>query len=98
MPFDQVKKIADGRIFTGDQALKVKLVDEIGGLHETVAAAAKAGGITGTPKVVEYGRKGLLQSILGGESSRASAELDSAAMRRALELLLRNQETTPSPR
>ncbi|MEN6356305.1 MAG: signal peptide peptidase SppA [Armatimonadota bacterium] len=98
LPFDQVKKIADGRIFTGDQALKVKLVDEIGGLHETVRAAAKAGGIKGAPKVVEYGRKGFLQSLLGGDSSKASAELDSAVTRKALELILRNQGTTVSPR
>ncbi|MHB9038709.1 MAG: signal peptide peptidase SppA, partial [Armatimonadota bacterium] len=26
MPFEQVKKIADGRVFTGDQAIKLKLV------------------------------------------------------------------------
>jgi hypothetical protein len=63
-----------------------------------VAAAAKAGGIKGAPKVVEYGRKGFLQNLLGGESSKASAELDSAVTRKALELLLRNQETTVFPR
>ncbi|MHB9038677.1 MAG: S49 family peptidase, partial [Armatimonadota bacterium] len=97
MPFEQVKKIADGRVFTGDQAIKLKLVDEIGGLHETVNAAGQAGGIKGTPKVVEYGRKGFLQNLLGGESSKASSELESAITRRALELLLRNQESTGLP-
>jgi protease-4 len=94
LPFDQVKKIADGRVFTGDQAIKLKLVDQIGGLHETVNAAARAGGISGTPKVVEYGRKGFLQNLLGGEASKASGELDAALTRRALEYILRNQEST----
>jgi hypothetical protein len=73
-------------------------VDEIGGLHETVGAAAKAGGIKGIPKVVEYGRRGFLQNLLGGGSSKASVELDGAAARRALELLLKNYETPLSPR
>ncbi len=98
LPFDQVKKIADGRILTGDQALKVKLVDEIGGLQETVAAAARAGGIKGAPKVVEYGRKGFLQSLLAGDSSKASTELNNAVTRKAMEALLRSQDSTVLPR
>lgn len=98
LPFDQVKKIADGRILTGDQALKVKLVDKIGGMQETVMAAAKAGGIKGAPNVVEYGRKRFLQSLLSGESSKASVELNDALTRKALETLLRNQESTVLPR
>lgn len=34
MPRDEALKIADGRIFTGRQALKLKLVDELGGEDE----------------------------------------------------------------
>lgn len=56
MPKDKVLKLATGRVFTGRQAKKLGLVDEIGGLSETVRAAAMAGGITGEAKLVDYGR------------------------------------------
>jgi protease IV len=53
---DQVKPVADGRVFTGRQAKELKLVDEMGGLEDAVAAAGKMGGIKGQPKM-EYPRK-----------------------------------------
>ena len=40
-----VEKIAQGRVWTGRQALKVGLVDSLGGLEEAINAAAKAAGI-----------------------------------------------------
>lgn len=52
MLLDDVKKIADGRIFTGEQALKVGLIDELGNLEDAVKAAAKLSGIKGEPVVV----------------------------------------------
>ncbi|NLN74786.1 MAG: signal peptide peptidase SppA [Armatimonadetes bacterium] len=68
LPVEQIKQIADGRVFTGNQAKQNKLVDEIGGMRETVLAAAKAGGIKGEPKVVEYQRRLSLSDIWSGES------------------------------
>jgi protease IV len=53
---DQVKPIADGRIFTGRQAKELKLVDSLGGLEDAVAEAGQMGGIKGQPKM-EYPRK-----------------------------------------
>lgn len=41
MTIDQVEAIAQGHVFTGEDALKVKLVDELGGLDKAVAKAAK---------------------------------------------------------
>lgn len=52
MLLDDVKKIADGRIFTGEQALKAGLIDELGNLEDAVKAAAKLSGIKGEPVVV----------------------------------------------
>jgi protease-4 len=49
---DDVQKIADGRIFTGEQAVKAGLVDELGNLEDAVKAAAKLAGIKGEPEVV----------------------------------------------
>jgi len=40
-----VEKIAQGRVWTGRQALEVGLVDSLGGLEEAINAAAKAAGI-----------------------------------------------------
>jgi protease-4 len=41
MTFDQVDAIAQGRVWTGTQALKIGLVDKIGGLDDAIAEAAK---------------------------------------------------------
>ena len=42
MPQDSVKAVAEGRVWTGEQALKIGLVDKLGNLDDAVAAAAKA--------------------------------------------------------
>lgn len=41
MTFDQVDAIAQGRVWTGKSALRIGLVDEIGGLNDAVAFAAE---------------------------------------------------------
>jgi protease-4 len=47
-----VRKLADGRVYTGQEAKNIGLVDELGTLQDAVAAAAKLGGITGKPEIV----------------------------------------------
>ncbi len=42
MPQDSVKAIAEGRVWTGEQALKIGLVDKLGNLDDAITAAAKA--------------------------------------------------------
>jgi protease-4 len=49
---DIVRSLADGRIFTGRQAMAAGLVDELGNLQDAIAVAAKLAGIEGEPKVV----------------------------------------------
>ncbi len=49
----EVRRLADGRIFTGRQAKDVKLVDDLGDLQAAINAAADLAGIEGEPKVVE---------------------------------------------
>lgn len=41
MAQDSVKNIAEGRVWTGEQALKIGLVDQLGNLDDAVKAAAK---------------------------------------------------------
>ena len=80
----EVKEIADGRIMTGQQALKLKLIDEIGGLEKTLELLAKKIGVEGRPKVIEEKEKTpffdwLLQSSL---PSRLAATLMPASLDR----------------
>ncbi len=49
---DDVREIADGRVFTGEQALARGLVDELGTLEDATKVAAKLAGITEEPEVV----------------------------------------------
>ena len=41
MTVEQIEENAQGHVFTGEDALKIKLVDELGGLDKAVAKAAK---------------------------------------------------------
>ena len=41
MTVEQVEAIAQGHVYTGEDALKIKLVDELGGLDKAVAKAAQ---------------------------------------------------------
>jgi protease-4 len=56
LPEDEVKKIADGRVFTGRKAKDLKLVDELGGLQDAVREAGRLAGIRGEPRI-EYPTK-----------------------------------------
>ena len=71
LPVSQINEIADGRIMTGQQALKLKLIDEVGGLEKTIDLLAKKIGVAGRPKVIEEKEKTpffdwLLQSSFSG--------------------------------
>ena len=48
-----VRAIADGRIFTGRQALDLKLVDQLGDLTDSIKVAGELVGIKGKPRVIE---------------------------------------------
>ncbi len=71
---DDVRRIADGRIFTGEQALKVGLVDELGNLEDAVKTAARLAGIKGEPSVVTKKEKITLISLLRGAVPRELTE------------------------
>ena len=73
----KVLSLATGRVYTGEQAKKNMLVDELGGLHAAIAAAAKKGGINGEPSVVEVGGGKGLSGLFG--ASTFSGEISTAA-------------------
>ncbi len=57
LPEAEVRAIADGRIFTGRQALGLKLVDQLGDLEYSIRAAASLAGIKGKPSVIKKEKK-----------------------------------------
>jgi protease-4 len=71
MTKEEVKRLADGRAYTGRQAKKVKLVDEVGTFRDAIRLAAKEGGIKGEPTVKFFGRVTLLDALMGDIGSRA---------------------------
>ena len=75
LPLAEVQKIADGRIMTGQQALKLKLIDEVGGLEKTIELLAKKLGVAGRPKLIEQKDKTpFLDWLLQGSLSSGLAQ------------------------
>jgi protease-4 len=63
---EKVREIADGRVYTGKQAMELGLVDDLGNLPEAIDRAAELGGIEGEPRLVEYHRPPtLFESFFG---------------------------------
>ncbi|KYZ78240.1 Clp protease ClpP [Anaerosporomusa subterranea] len=53
---ETVRKLADGRIYTGNQAKAAGLVDELGNLYDALDAARQLAGIHGKASIKEFGR------------------------------------------
>lgn len=76
LPVENVRRIADGRIFTGEQALGLKLIDKIGTLQDAVDEAGRLGGIKGEPQVIRpVKKKNLLLDLLVEESASRINEI-----------------------
>lgn len=68
---EDVLAIADGRVFTGDQAKVLGLVDRIGNLEDAITEAGKMGKIEGEPRVVTPPKKGFsIFDLLRNEAER----------------------------
>jgi protease-4 len=70
LKFEDVKAIANGKVWTGQQALSMKLIDGVGDFEAAVADTAKSVGIRGEPSLVhpEKERRTLLDLLLGDVS------------------------------
>lgn len=80
LSMDQIKKLADGRVYTGEQAKAAGLVDEIGYLEDAVEAAKKRAGLT-EARVVMYRRPGeysnnIYSKVAGMNGWTALGQLD----------------------
>ena len=51
---EAVEEIAQGRVWSGEEAIKIGLVDELGGMDKALAFAKTKAGLPGNAKIVEY--------------------------------------------
>ena len=70
MKVEDVRAIANGKVWTGQQALSLKLIDQVADFQAAVADTAKAVGIHGEPTLIrpEKERKTLLDLLFGDVS------------------------------
>ncbi len=68
---EKIRSLADGRIYTAQQALELKLIDQIGYLDETIAQAKKDAGIE-EARVVIYHRPGTYKNNIYSQLSSSS--------------------------
>ena len=79
----EVRRYADGRVYTGQQAKAFKLVDDLGTLQDAIAYAASTIGVAGKPKLVQEGRERLwwlkfvLESVRGYATFKPFSVADS---------------------
>lgn len=72
IPMDSLYKIADGRIFSGRQALKYGLVDTLGTIDTAIEILKQKAKIKGKPVLVEPRKRFSLLSLITGEETKIS--------------------------
>lgn len=82
MDVEQVRKLADGRIYTGNQAKQLGLVDELGNMYDAIDGATALAGINGKPVIKEYGKQSPW-NMLFGSSEQASSLLEKVIINQA---------------
>jgi protease IV len=67
---EDIQPLADGKVWTGEQAMPLKLIDQIGDFRAAVEDTAKSVGIKGEPTIVrpEKDRKSVLDLLFGDAS------------------------------
>lgn len=75
LPRERVLEIADGRIYTGAQALELDLIDEIGNLDEAIAGSKELTGLS-EALVVSYTQNESLRSLLFSRLAAPQVQTD----------------------
>jgi protease-4 len=77
IPVAKMKTLAEGRIYTGEEAKQAGLVDEFGNLPDAIERAGRLGGIKGKVKAVYAEKEGfsLLRLLLGQETEESLSNL-----------------------
>ena len=73
LDLQEVRSLADGRVFTGRDAKSRKLIDDIGNFQDAVDLTAKLAGISGKPRLIRLNRQRVtLFDVLTSDLSRLS--------------------------
>lgn len=75
IPVEEVRELADGRVFSGRQAIKAGLVDELGDLDYSVRTAAKMAGIKGEPEIITRKEKTFLLDMFSSKINESVSRL-----------------------
>src|SRR5438105_3833228 len=71
LDLQEVRSMADGRVFTGRDARERKLIDEVGNFQDAVDHTAKLAGISGKPRLIRLNRQRVtLLDVLTTDLSR----------------------------
>jgi protease-4 len=86
LPRDEVLELADGRVYTGQQALDVGLVDELGSLDEALIGAREMAGLPEDALVVRYSATpGFLDLLQASVESQQQQQADPLGLRNLTE-------------
>jgi protease-4 len=100
LPEDKVRSFADGRIFTGQQALELGMVDRLGSEEDARCWLAELVGLD-PEKVqtvnIEEPKKPVWQKVLSGQGPVMGAAIDLPLLRTGLQWLAFELETSGQP-
>ncbi|MBT1070468.1 signal peptide peptidase SppA [Pelotalea chapellei] len=87
LPLEEVRKIADGRVLSGEQAQALKLVDRLGTLQDAIEEAGRQAGIKGEPEVIQPPKKKINYLDLLVEGTEGSVSKAFSNLGRGMQLV-----------
>lgn len=74
LPVEEARHLADGRVYSGRQALEAGLIDQIGNMNDALAAAGRMAGLGDDPRTVwpQPKRKITVLDLILGQGAAAS--------------------------
>jgi protease-4 len=78
IPPEKMKEMAEGRVYTGEEAKQLGLVDELGNLQDAIERAGRLGGIKGKVEALypEKDHFSMLRLLLGQEAEESLSNLN----------------------
>jgi protease-4 len=77
IPVDKMKTLAEGKVYTGEEAKQIGLVDEFGNVQDAIEKAGRLGGIQGKVEAVYPQKEGfsLLRLLMGEDGEQTLSNL-----------------------
>ena len=71
LDIEEVREFADGRVFTGREAAKRDMIDEVGNFQDALDLTARLAGVSGKPRLIQLRRERVtLLDVLTSDISR----------------------------